>query len=100
MLGSAAKSKPFVREALESFAFLPLDMSKPKNLVHRDFIDRLEVFEYVSRDSPERSLSFLKKLGNKKMRIKFATHFIIGRKMHGKNEEEAFQELKAVVADL
>jgi hypothetical protein len=100
MLGGAALSKPFVRAALEEFAATPLDHGKDKLLIHRDLIDRLEAFEFVARDAPDKALHMLKSFENRKLRRKFATHFIVGRKMAGLDEDAAFSQLTAVIRDI
>ncbi len=93
ILGLAAETKPFVRDELKRFSMAPLLYKKDKSMMHKDFIDRLETFEYVSRNDKDTALHYIKTLSNRKIQLEYSKHYVVGQKMKGRSEDDAVLDL-------
>ena len=96
-LGKASKTKSFVLNFLKDYATSPVDSQKPQELAYRDILDKLEAFEYVSRNDESFCVKFIRKMSPGTLRNSYIKHFIIGLKMEGVDEKNAIEKAYRVI---
>lgn len=87
-LGRAAKDDPKAASLLEAFVRSDLDPTKPRRLVHKDLIDRLEAFEFFVGLQPQAAADLVNR-APEALHDEYLAHLVIGLKMTGLKEQAA-----------
>ena len=93
-LGQSAENDSKALELLKRYITSEVDMNKDQSLIHKDFMDRLEAFEWLAAWDESKAVEIVNNTSNQQLKADLIYSFIIGLQLRGLDKNKATQITK------